>query len=265
MVRSPSTPLNEIRDAALSDIFGGPQQPDPSPAAPALVQALLRHMMAETVSEGIINCLIVTNSKVANVQLTRIHEHLFAREHSPIRSTPLYDTHTRQTGDPTVACVWRRQTFSAATESCSPEMGHTIMNDHMPELTSALHRGGEKNILPPIMNILDAAYAFSRMLHGSKSSSGGTADAFYRAFVPEIGTTLHAGQVELVKRCVKADRGEEERVGACVFPGLVKVSRGVPDPRGQPGEDVQTVVRRAQIICQCALTFGEPSASAPMY
>lgn len=139
-------------------------------------------------------------------------------------------------------------------------MGHTIMNDHMPALASTLHRGGEKNILPPIMNILDAAYAFSRMLHGSRSSSGGTADAFYRAFVPEIGTTLHAGQVELVKRCVKADRGEEERVGACVFPGLVKVSRGVPDPRGQPAEDIQTVVRRAQIICQCALGFGESSA-----
>lgn len=73
--------LNDIRDAALSDITGGPPQPDYSPALPALVQALLRHMMAETVSEGIINCLIVTNSKVANEQLTRIHEHLFAREH----------------------------------------------------------------------------------------------------------------------------------------------------------------------------------------
>ena len=75
--------LNDIRDAALSDITGGPPQPDHSPAPPGLVQALLRHMMAETVSEGIINCLIVTNSKVANVQLTRIHEHLFAREHRP--------------------------------------------------------------------------------------------------------------------------------------------------------------------------------------
>lgn len=76
--------LNEIRDAAQSDIFGALRQPDPSPAAPVVVQALLRHMMAETVSEGIINCLIVTNSKIANVQLTRIHEHLFARELLPI-------------------------------------------------------------------------------------------------------------------------------------------------------------------------------------
>jgi hypothetical protein len=167
-----------------------------------------------------------------------------------------------------MACVWRRQTFSAATESCSTEMGHTIMNDQMPILSSSLLRGGDKGVLPPIIGILDAAYAFSRMLHGSRSSSGGAVDAFYRAFVPEIGATLHAGQVELVKRCVRADRGEEERVGACVFPGLVKITRGVPDPRGQPVEEIQTVVRRAQIICQCALGHGEPqarSSSGPMY
>lgn len=130
------------------------------------------------------------------------------------------------------------------------------MNDHMPALSSALYTGDDKGVPPPILNILDAAYGFSRMLHGSRSSSGGTTDAFYRAFVPEIGTVLHAGQVELVKRCARADRGEDERVGACVFPGLVKVSRGVPGPRGQPTEDVQTVVRRAQIICQCALGMG---------
>lgn len=44
------------------------------------IQAYLRHAMAEVISEGIINCLIVTNSSEANVQLTRIHEHIFARE-----------------------------------------------------------------------------------------------------------------------------------------------------------------------------------------
>jgi len=43
------------------------------------VQNYLRHCMSETISEGIINCLIVTNSSEANVQLTRIHEHIFAR------------------------------------------------------------------------------------------------------------------------------------------------------------------------------------------
>ena len=45
-----------------------------------MVQSLLRHAMAEAISEGIINCLIVTSSAEANVQLTRIHEHLFARK-----------------------------------------------------------------------------------------------------------------------------------------------------------------------------------------
>ena len=137
------------------------------------------------------------------------------------------------------------------------------MNDHMPALSFVLHKVDDKDVPPPILNILDAAYAFSRMLHASPSSSGGTVDAFYRAFVPEIGAPLHAGQVELVKRCMKADRGEEERVGACVFPGLVKVSRGVPGPRGQPVEDIQTVVRRAQIICQCALGVGASNTQPP--
>ena len=63
-----------------------------------MVQSLLRHAMAEAISDGIINCLIVTSSAEANVQLTRIHEHLFARKWpspsnlpaSPDRATPLF-------------------------------------------------------------------------------------------------------------------------------------------------------------------------------
>ena len=60
-----------------------------------MVQSLLRHAMAEAISEGIINCLIVTSSAEANVQLTRIHEHLFARTlinipHHPDRSIYYY-------------------------------------------------------------------------------------------------------------------------------------------------------------------------------
>ncbi len=39
-----------------------------------IVQSLLRHAMAEAISEGFINCLIVTGSAEANIQLTRIHE-----------------------------------------------------------------------------------------------------------------------------------------------------------------------------------------------
>ncbi|TFY64365.1 hypothetical protein EVG20_g5971 [Dentipellis fragilis] len=91
------------------------------------------------------------------------------------------------------------------------------------------------------------------MLHGSPSSAGGTVDAFYRSFVPEVGSTLYARQVELVKRCLRSERGELDRVGATIFPGLVKVSRdavavGVPN--------TQAVVRRAQVICECALQAG---------
>ena len=45
-----------------------------------LVQSLLRHAMAEAISEGFINCLIVTSVADADIQLSRIHEHLFSRE-----------------------------------------------------------------------------------------------------------------------------------------------------------------------------------------
>lgn len=105
--------------------------------------------------------------------------------------------------------------------------------------------------------ILEAAYEFSRMLHGAPSSSGGTVDAFYRAFVPELAAVLHPSQVELVKRCLKSERGEVDRVGATVFPGLVKVTRGAQVANGTA--HTQTVVRRAQVICECALGF----SSAP--
>lgn len=59
------------------------------------------------------------------------------------------------------------------------------------------------------------------MLHASKSSSGGQsggADAFYRSFVPELGSVLYPRQIELVKRCRRHENGEVDRVGACVFP-----------------------------------------------
>lgn len=49
-------------------------------ATPMQVQNLLRHAISQAISEGIVNCLIVTSSQEANVQLTRIHEHIFARK-----------------------------------------------------------------------------------------------------------------------------------------------------------------------------------------
>lgn len=244
IVRSPPIPLNEIRDAALTDILGN-YDPDSSPvdASPIFVQNLLRHAMAETISEGVINCLIVTSSSEANIQLTRIHEHLFGR-------------------DATVACVWRRQTFSAAVESCSPEMSRQILTENMPTLAELLMSEDER-LNEPINAILDAAYNFSRMLHGSRASSGAVTDTFYRAFVPELGGTLYPRQIELIKRCIKSESNGVDVVGATVFPGLVKVSKGQPSPDGRPPELVQTVVRRAQVICGCALNSRTPANSLP--
>jgi len=197
-----------------------------------MVQYLLRHVMSETISEGIINCLMVTNSAEANIQLTRLHEHLFAR-------------------DPTVACVWRRQTFSAAVEACTPEMSIGILVENMPNLTGILAPSGQISPLSGA-SLLDVAYEFSRMLHGANANSGAT-DAFYRAFVPELGSTLYPRQIELIKRCMRNEQGESDRVGATIFPGLVKVTRGPMTPDGSSGDNIQTVVRRAQVICECAL------------
>lgn len=133
-------------------------------------------------------------------------------------------------------------------------MSLLIMTETIPNLSRLLSVDGKT---PPqtCIQILDSAYAFSRMLHGSRSTSGGTTDAFYRAFVPELGSVLHPRQIELIKRCVKSERGEPDRVGACVFPGLVKISRGTVGEGGKSNEDSQTVVRRAQVVCQCALGY----------
>jgi hypothetical protein len=118
-------------------------------------------------------------------------------------------------------------------------------------LTDSTTTGGTLSPLAGI-EILQDAYAFSRMVHGSQIPGSSTVDAFYRLYVPEIGTALHPAQVELVKRCHRMERNKEpDRVGATVFPGLVKLSR---NPVTKSADAVvQTVVRRAQVICECAL------------
>ncbi|EKM58521.1 uncharacterized protein PHACADRAFT_252924 [Phanerochaete carnosa HHB-10118-sp] len=228
--------LGAVRQAALADIFDGyPPEPSPFPdeANPMHVMHLLRHAMAKTISEGIINCLIVTDSPEANIQLTRIHEHIFTR-------------------DPTVAAVWRRQTFSAAVESCSPAMSRFFLSENMSALSDTLFPDDKDTdvLTQGAFAILQAGLQFSRMLHGSSSGSAGDTDAFYRAFVPELGSVLHPSQIELVKRCLKSEREEQDRLGATVFPGLVKVSRDSLDPNVP---HTQTVVRRGQAVCECAL------------
>jgi len=232
IIRTPPAPLKDIYYALLNDLMGG-YEPSPQEPHPMQVQNLLRHAMSETISEAVVNCLMVTNSNEANIQLTRIHEQIFAR-------------------DPTVACVWRRQTFSAAVESCSPEMMNIILMDNLPSLTQILSPTGAVTQVAG-SQVLESADAFSRMLHGSNSSSGGTVDAFYRAFIPELGSTLYPRQIELVKRCLLSEQGDVDRVGATIFPGLVKVTRNPTSSGSQGSENIQTVVRRAQVICECAL------------
>ena len=130
-------------------------------------------------------------------------------------------------------------------------MSHFFLSEHMPNLTQLLGIANDKTTPSgAVIPVLEAAYDFSRMLHSAPSSSGGMVDAFYRAFVPDVGSVMNPRQIELVKRCHKTERGEPDRVGAAVFPGLVKVTRGAG---GQVPDDVHTVVRRAQVICECAL------------
>jgi hypothetical protein len=142
--------------------------------------------------------------------------------------------------------VWRRQTFSAAVDSCSPELATSILEDQLPTLLERL--GDHTRGISPI---LASAYTFSHMLHGSPSMGG---DTFYRSFVPEIGSQLLPQQIELVRRCLRSECGDVDRVGVTVFPGLVKVSRGGGGVSGQ--NNAQTVVRRAQVMCECALHGG---------
>ena len=80
VLRRAPAPVAALQEAALTDLSGGGESALFTDARPMMVQSLLRNAMAEAISEGFINCLIVTSSAEANVQLTRIHEHLFARK-----------------------------------------------------------------------------------------------------------------------------------------------------------------------------------------
>jgi hypothetical protein len=52
--------------------------------------------------------------------------------------------------------------------------------------------------------------------------------------------------------------------GQPFFPGLVKVSRNLPGPGVASGDTANTVVRRAQVICECALQAASyPGSSVP--
>ena len=75
-------------------------------------------------------------------------------------------------------------------------MSRFFLSEHMPALMELLCPE-DKEEAPATLGayaILDAGYDFSRMLHASPAS-GGNADAFYRAFVPELGSALATGHL----------------------------------------------------------------------
>lgn len=261
VVRIHPDALDYIRGAILDDISDDTSGLKDVSTTALQVQNLLRHAIAETIAEAIINCLIITSSNETNAQLTRIHEFLFASRLFPSSVGFLLTIVILE--DPTVAFVWRRQTFVAAIETCSPEMTIQLLQETMPTLLDFFTDGGQTGPPAPLVAIINAAYSFSRMLHGSRSSSAGSNDAFYRAFVPELGSILDASQVELSKRCIRSERGEVDRVGSTIFPGLVKVTRPPLSAQGKKGEVVQTTVRRSQVICECAMGMGGPPPRPP--
>ena len=141
----------------------------------------------------------------------------------------------------TAAAVWRRHTFSVALEHPNPEMMRTIFEQKLPLLAALVPDSAEDPL--GTRDVLEVAFKFSCTLRGT--GTGPDVDALYRSFVPKLGSALHLGLVELVKPCRRGERGEVDRVGATVFPGLFEV---LPTP-----PMVQTVVRRAQVICECEL------------
>jgi len=217
VLRIPLAPASTLQEAVLKGITEvGENAALFTDVRPTVLQYLLRHAMSEVVSEGVINSLVVSNAVEANIELTRIHERLLTR-------------------DVTAAAVWRRHTFSVAEENPTPEITRMIFERKMPLLAALL-----PDPLGP-QGVLEDAFKFSCVLRGENADSV----TLYRSFVPKLASTLDLGMVELVKPCRRSGRGEVDCVGATIFPGLCEI---LPSP-----PIVQTVVRRAQVICECEL------------
>jgi hypothetical protein len=136
-----------------------------------------------------------------------------------------------------------------------------IFEEHVPSLAALLPDKPDDPL--GTRAVLEQAYTFSRMLHSMPAAAGPGADMFYRSFVPELASTLYPHRVELAKRCRRSERGELDRVGATIFPGLVKVGHTPLGPAVPLGHTTQVVVRRAQVICECALQATSYPASGP--
>lgn len=102
-------------------------------------------------------------------------------------------------GEPLVASVWRRQTFSAAVDSLSPSMSLSLFREHMPHvfpLINATHSNAGAGLSHELETVLDASYLYSRMLHKSYSPGGALeGSGFYRSFVCQVGSPLDPTQL----------------------------------------------------------------------
>jgi hypothetical protein len=139
------------------------------------------------------------------------------------------------------AAAWRRQTFSVVVKNPTPEITQTIFEGNLPLLAALLPNSMSADDPLGTRGVLEEAFKFSCMLRGANAD----ADTLYRSFVPKLASELHPGVVELVMPCRRSERGEVDRVGVTIFPGLFEI---LPTP-----PMVQTVVRRAQVICECEL------------
>jgi hypothetical protein len=264
-----------LQEAVLTDITDvGESTAQFTDVRPMMVQFLLRHAMAEVISEGIINSLIVTNSAEANFEFTRVHECLLTRtfpshplKHSSDVTSPSKPTMVifyypsilpfgrklvSFLGDVTAAAVWRRHTLSVAVEYLPREMMRVIFEEKMPLLAALLPDSADDPL--GTRSVLEDAFKFSCVLRGAPADADPNTDALYRSFVPDLASTLDPDLMELVGRCHRSERGEVDRVGVTIFPGLVKI---LPTP------SIETVVRRAQVVCECELLATSDPVSAP--
>lgn len=107
------------------------------------------------------------------------------------------------TGQPLIASVWLRHTFSAAIDQLTDPMKFALIADRMPSVFELLNPGN-LSLDPDLGEVVETSYTFSRMLHSSASPTGGggmDSSGYYRAFVPHIGTVIDPGTMgELVLR-----------------------------------------------------------------
>jgi hypothetical protein len=81
VLRIAPAPAAALQEAILTDIaYVEDNTALFTDVRPTTVQYLLRHALAQVISEGIVNSLIVTNSFEANLEFTRVHERLLARK-----------------------------------------------------------------------------------------------------------------------------------------------------------------------------------------